>query len=152
MAVCRCVHFFHLFFLFIFFLHLRHLIRQLPKSRSSFFLSGLPPHPGLPERFQFEQNWRSFRLGLGIDIMVHVINVTRDNFQNSNVPTIRIISAGLTSDACLETWTFHIYHLQTGQTTSTAQYIVVWAPLSTVLIKGLIGNIVFSKYQNHSRS
>ena len=109
MAKYRRAHLYPLFFLFIFFLHLRHLIRQLPKSGSSFFLSGLPPHPGLPERFQFEQNWRSFRLGLGIDIVVHVINVTRHNFQNSNLPTIRIISAGLTSDACLETWTFPIY-------------------------------------------
>ena len=42
-------------FLLIFFLHLCHLIRQLPKSRSSFFLSSLPPHPGLPERFQLFQ-------------------------------------------------------------------------------------------------
>ena len=132
MAVCRSVHFYHLFFLFIFFLHLRHLIRQLPKSRSSFFLSGLPPHPGLPERFQFEQNWRSFRLGLGIDIMVHVINVTRDNFQNSNLPTIRIIFAGLTSDACLETWTFPIYNTNRANYLNRTIYCCLGSTLNSL--------------------
>ena len=88
-------------FLLIYFSHLCHLIRQLPKSRSSFFLSGLPPHPGLPERFQLEQNCRS--LGLRNESVVRRIMLDIVHFQNSNLPTIRIISAGLISDACLET-------------------------------------------------
>ena len=79
---------------------------------ASFWAACPHTHPGLPERFQlfqlFEQNCRSLRLG--IDIVVHVINVTWHNIQNSNLPTIRIIFAGLTSDACLETWTFPIYN------------------------------------------
>ena len=108
MAIGRCVHFCHLFLLFIFFLHLRHLIRQLPKSRSSLFLSSLPPHPGLPERFQLEQNCRS--LGLRKESVVRRVMLDIVHIQNSNLPTIRIIFAGLTSDACLETRTFPIYN------------------------------------------
>ena len=86
------------------------------------------------------------RLGLGIDIVVHVINVTWHNIQNSNLPTIRIIFAGLTSDACLETRTFPIYNTNRTNHLNCTIYRCLGSTLNSFDKRPDWQYIVFSKY------
>ena len=121
-------------FLLIFFLHLCHLIRQLPKSRSSFFLSSLPPHPGLPERFQLFQ-------------LFEIVIVTWRIIQNSNLPTIRIISARLTSDAFLGKRTFPIYNTNRTNYLNCTIYCCLGSTLNSFDKRPVWQNCVFKVFE-----